>query len=241
MKLRRLARFALLALPLAGAAAPMSVAPLAAATAPVTFTVGSPLDLTSPDCNVVATCSLREAVRRAKLLNNNSVVQLQAMTYTLTIAPGVVDDNSGGDLEIFASMTIQGAGAGQSIVTAGSAWNDRIMEVDNGGLSPVVTIQDLTVTGGNTQQTEGDGGGILNDNSTLTLHNVVVDRNTAATNTNGPLNGGGIASEAGSTLTMTNSTISNNNAFANGGGLVPSRPGQRRQQLLQPTRHRQHG
>ena len=218
----------------------MSAAPLAAATAPVTFTVGSPLDLTSPDCNVVATCSLREAVRRAKLLNNNSVVQLQAMTYTLTIAPGVVDDNSGGDLEIFASMTIQGAGAGQSIVTAGSAWNDRIMEVDNGGLSPVVTIQDLTVTGGNTQQTEGDGGGILNDNSTLTLHNVVVDRNTAATN--GPLfNGGGIASEAGSTLTMTNSTISNNNAFANGGGLVPSRPGQRRQQLLQPTRHRQHG
>jgi hypothetical protein len=217
MKLRR---FALLALPLAGAVAPMSLPRLANAAG--TIIPDTNTDVASPNCGLghpAGSCSLRGAVDFANLSSGGDTIQLNALTYTLTIAPGGTDDNTGGDLELTQSMTIQGAGAGQTIITAsGSPWPDRIIEVDPLVVAPTVTISDLTVTGGNTLGNEGDGGGILNDASTLTLHNVVVDKNKANVFSGSGFNGGGVASESG-TLTMTNSTISNNEAVGSGGGL----------------------
>jgi hypothetical protein len=232
LNLPRLSRMALLVIPLAGAAAPMALPRVANAV--VVISPGTFADIASPDCsdtgvpglgNGTATCSLRGAIARANLFGTPQVVQLSVGTYTLTIPPSGGDDNSSGDLEVGAGMNIKGAGAGQTIITAAGAaapWTDRILEVDNSGPAPVVTISDLTITGGNTQQAEGDGGGILNDNGNLALHNVVVDKNTAASSSGPNFNGGGIASENASVLTMTNSTISNNEAFANGGGLFLS-------------------
>ena len=72
-----------------------------------------------------------------------------------------------------------------------------------------VTINDLTVTGGNVPGSD-NGGGILNE-GLLTLNNSTIRDNTAGGN------GGGIDNRGA--LTMTNSTLSDNTATGDGGGL----------------------
>jgi CSLREA domain-containing protein len=219
MKLRGLARLALMAVPVVGIVAPLSLPRLASAA---TITPDTFADVASPDCAVALHCSLRAAVIAANAAPG-SVIQLGVGTYTLnTVAAGPTDDGTSGDLDIQADMTIQGAGAGQTIINTapdvtGAPWNDRVLEAHNSDTPPTVTIQDLKVTGGNDtgRYEETDGGAILNDFSNLTLHNVIADTNHSDTN------GGGVASNTSGaeTFTISNSTLSNNTADGNGGGL----------------------
>jgi CSLREA domain-containing protein len=216
MKLRGLARLALVILPVAGAAGTAAL-PQVARAAP-TIMVTTFADDPSADCTGSNGCSLRQAVITANG-DIGDVIQLGAGTYDLTIqAVGNGDDGTSGDLEIQSDMTIQGAGATQTLIRGvGSPWSDRIIEVDDASTVPTATIQDLKVTGGNDtgQYGETDGGAILNDFSNLTLHNVIADTNHSDTN------GGGVASNTDSaeTFTVSNSTLSNNTADVNGGGL----------------------
>src|SRR5215472_16213991 len=87
--------------------------------------------------------SLRHAIRLANASGQDCTIQLQAGTYTLTIpnpttGPYKGQDNTGayGDLDITDrghTVTIQGKGAGVSIVTAtdhnGNSIGDRVFQV----------------------------------------------------------------------------------------------------------------
>ncbi|MCP4418506.1 MAG: hypothetical protein GY805_17955, partial [Chloroflexi bacterium] len=73
-----------------------------------------------------------------------------------------------------------------------------------------VTIQNMTITGGNTSS----GGGISND-GTLTVSNSTLRGNSVYA-----YGGGGILNEG--TLTVSNSTLSDNSAYAGGGGITNS-------------------
>lgn len=112
-------------------------------------------------------------------------------------------------LYINKSLTIQGPGASQ--LTIEMTGTDSVFEI----LSPVgpsinVTVNDLTVTGGNS--TSGNGGGfyVMGD---LTLNRCTVSNNRA-------LGGGGIYIYRGS-LTAVDSSITNNTAtgMSDGGGI----------------------
>jgi CSLREA domain-containing protein len=217
MKLRGLARLALVILPVAGAAGTAALPQMARAATTIIVTTFA--DNPSANCTGSNGCSLRRAVIMANG-DTGDVIQLGAGTYDLSIQADSEgnDDGTTGDLEIQSDMTIQGAGATQTLIRGvGSPWNDRIIEVDNASAAPTATIQDLKVTGGNDtgQYGETDGGAILNDFSSLTLHNVIADTNHSDTN------GGGAASDTSSaeTFTISNSTLSNNTADGNGGGL----------------------
>ena len=218
MKLRRLARLALVVIPFAGAVAPMSLPRLA--NAATTIVVDTFVEVATPDCTLghaASTCSLRGAILQANG-DTGDIVSLPAGTYTLSsLAVGQTDDATSGDLEIQSTMTLQGAGATTTIIQGAPAWDDRIIEADNSSNSSTVTIQDLKVTGGHDtgQYGEVDGGAILNDGDSLTLHNVIVDTNQSDTD------GGGVASDTNTaqTFTISNSTLTNNTAANNGGGL----------------------
>ncbi len=134
------------------------------------------------------------------------------------------------------NLTIQGQGAGSTIVQAhanqGSA-TDRVFEIASGN---TVTLKDMTIQHGKVggvldgggifnngtlvlmnctvsgNSAGSDGGGIRN-NSTLTLENCTLSGNTAVNH-----NGGGIYNDG--TVTLTNCTISGNTAAAGAGGGI---------------------
>ncbi|MFY9615848.1 MAG: right-handed parallel beta-helix repeat-containing protein, partial [Candidatus Dormiibacterota bacterium] len=218
LKQRHFARLALALLPLAAVAAPITTAHVAMAA--VTITPDTFGDVAvAPSCadgHAAGKCSLHAAVDRANG-ETGDTVQLAAGTYTLSIPEGQSDNNVGGDVEVLNSMTIKGSGAGQTTVTGNTGWFDRIFEIETVTGAPTnATISDMTISNGSpsTENSDGpDGGGILNDSSILTVHNVVLDNNHAP---NG--SGGGLATNNGTT-TVSNTTFSINDAEISGGGL----------------------
>ena len=152
--------------------------------------------------------------------NINNILPLPAITEDLTIAgPGAT------------SLTIDGNRAGSFAI--------RVFEINSSGAGALVTIENLTIAGGNEtgngggiyiaggdtlnltdsvitdNKATGDGGGIYNDAGTLTLTRTTVSSNEA-TSANG--DGGGIASISGN-LTITDSEINGNTAGGSGGGI----------------------
>ncbi len=171
-----------------------------------TFTVNTTADGTSPGAcanNVSGGCSLREAVIEANHFPGaNVTINIPSGTYTLTILPSGTDDETTGDLNIGASMTIVGAGAATTIIDANQI--DRAVNVYP--LSVVGTISGVTLRNGKAS----DGGAIFNS-GTLTVNNSVIANNTST------IDGGGIYS--GYPLTVNNTTVTNNSAAGNGGGI----------------------
>ncbi len=106
----------------------------------------------------------------------------------------------------------------EGIVLQGSGPDSVIIDASGQGTSAVNALQSFTmigmrITGGNSP---GQGGGIntpVFGDILVTLENVRIDNNSAATV------GGGIHLEAGSDLVMTNVQIDNNTAGVRGGGL----------------------
>jgi len=206
----------------------------------LTFTV-TRTDDPPPDGCQPGDCSLREAIIAANNLLNPSTIGLPAGTYTLTI-PGIGEEaGATGDLDITRSVTIFGAGAGSTIIQAGTSSPvspgacsdciDRVFHIVN---SSTVVFNDLTIRNGIQSIVGGQGGGIYS-NSALTLNNCVVSNNFAADKGGGIFAGAGVslnnskisdnlATDGGgifhtSANSINNSTISGNRALANGGGL----------------------
>lgn len=170
------------------------------------------------------TCSLREAITSA---NTNAsfggctagtgadTINIPAGTFSLTI-PGTGEDaNATGDLDITTDMTINGAGADNTIIQAGTVGYpgvpngiDRVVDLPFNGVT--VSITGVTIANGKSPL----GGGGISNGSTLTLANSTVSGNTAG----GGNNGGGIHNYG--TMTVTNSTITGNNAPSNEGGGI---------------------
>ena len=100
------------------------------------------------------TCTLRAAVQEANALPGADTIVLRSATYALTLAPGLVDGAQHGDLDVTGPLTLAGAGATATIVSARSI--DRVLEVHPGAGD--VTLRALMLRDGRTAL---DGGLIL--------------------------------------------------------------------------------
>ena len=120
-------------------------------------------------------------------------------TYTLTI---------GAELIVNKSLTLTGAGSGDTIIQAATSSADatsRVLNITASGDN--VAIFGVTIRNGKATY----GGGVLN-NGMLTLTSATLTDNSAV------VAGGGIWNIFG-TLTLTNSTVSGNSADFGGGGI----------------------
>ena len=121
-----------------------------------------------------------------------------------------------GTATISTSLTITGQQpAGFTAPTLSGGGPGPVLDIEINPLAvPGVTLNNLTVTGGNAPS-GFEGGGIF-DIGHLTLNNVAVSGNTAVL-------GGGIGVEdegvIGGIVTLNNSTVAGNTAFGLGGGI----------------------
>ncbi len=176
-------------------------------------------------------CSLREAIQSANTDSDFGgctrtdtlpyTLELMAGEYTLSLPGGSEDANATGDLDISTSLTIAGAGAGDTIIQAGAlpmAAIDRVIHILPGA---TVTIAAVTLRNGATP-IDGNGGGIANMGGTLTLVNSIVRDNIALGDGPGE-GGGGIFNAVDSRLTLSETHVLNNSAIialGNGGGIL---------------------
>ncbi|HEX3035768.1 MAG TPA: choice-of-anchor Q domain-containing protein [Thermodesulfobacteriota bacterium] len=179
------------------------------------------VDTTDDEFNDGTDCSLREAIQAA---NTNAdfggcvgagsygtdTINLDAATYTLTLAGAGENANATGDLDITSNMTIEGQGAHMTTIDGNGI--DRVFDITD---SNIVIINNVTITGGSST---ADGGGIRNFGDLTLLDGVAVDNN----NTSGSANAGGILNGAGGMLEIENSTISNNTTDNDAGGIQNS-------------------
>lgn len=150
--------------------------------------------------------SLRQAIVDAA---SGETIVVPPNTYTLT----------SGELAIAKSVTISGHGAADTIVRAGGAF--RVFHTSGAGNT--ITISGITIRDGHLVAPSGssEGGGVWNQDATLTLSDVVVTNNEVDTggtpgNAGGISYGGAIANDTG-TLTLLRSQVTGNTASAVGG------------------------
>ena len=195
---------------------------------------------------VLPFCTLRGAIEEANALPGPDRIIVRSGTYSLT-TPDREDLSASGDLDITDSLTLNGAGADETIIDAGGL--DRGLDLF--GPDKEVTISGLTIRNGSLPEglagNEAGGGGIRNG-ATLTLNAVKLQGNrvngTSPADAGGGLlniatcvlrestieqnraaRGGGIANQADSTLKIQASTLHDNQAgggagFFNEGGAV---------------------
>src|SRR5262245_20893918 len=135
----------------------------AALASPKTYIVTKTDDTADGTCD--SDCSLREAIIAANVHPGADTITLLAKSYTLTIGGAGENNSATGDLDIADDLTIDGAGAGQTIIQGSAGWDDRIFDVVSSGV--VAVLNGVTITKGNAS---GGGGGISNI-GTLTLNN----------------------------------------------------------------------
>ena len=206
-----------------------------------TFTVNSPADAVdaNPGDGVcddgTGNCTLRAAVQETNAAPGADTVSLPAGTYTLTIAGRGENAAATGDLDITDDLTVNGAGAADTIVDGGRL--DRLFDVDPANTGVSVQMSGLTVRHGDADS--GGGGGILSGVGNVSLTNVTISFNSgglfgggiysrdgvmsisdSTIRGNGANNGGGIYS--GGELTITDVTVGDNNSSSKGGGIYNS-------------------
>jgi filamentous hemagglutinin family protein len=158
--------------------------------APIILQAGRTLSGTATIVNVANTGRIQNGV------------DVAAVGANVNLAAGTFIES----LRINKSLALTGAGAGDTIVNANGGGSTVTIPVGN------VTLNGLTITGGNTNS---NGGGInFTGTGTLNVTNSIISGNTAGDADLG--GGGGIYVDRG-TLSVTNSTISNNTAPRGGG------------------------
>ena len=131
---------------------------------------------------------------------------------TITFDPSLSGNTiilNSGELTVATGLTLRGLGADNLTIDANNL--SRVFNVDDGSNDLVdVTIEGLTITGGNAIEQSGGG---INNLENLTVNEVKIIGNTAD-------GGGGISTNDGATTTVNYSTISGNTATTfNGGGI----------------------
>jgi CSLREA domain-containing protein len=201
------------------------------------------VNTTDDELNTDGDCSLREAIQAANTNaavdacasgNLSDTITIPAGIYTMTLAGGD-DDNLTGDYDITETLTLNGAGADQTIIDANQV--DRIFHIHTNVI--VANLNDLTITNG---KASGSGGGVmLEQYPALNVTNCIISNNSASPygggmylNHNNDVvltntlvisnvsnnNGGGIMHEGyGGSARIVNSTIAGNHTNAQGGGL----------------------
>ncbi len=164
-------------------------------------------DITAADNEI----TLREALTYAQSLGNGTVyfsVFINGQTFALTQ----------GQLSINSSVTIQGNGAVNTIISGG--WSGgtnidgaRVFNISGAGIN--VTLDGLTITQGYGSSI-GGGGIQVGNGAVANISSLIISGNKATTN------GGGIVVINGGTANIFNSTIFNNLADNAGGGIAVS-------------------
>ena len=172
-------------------AIPLLVATLVALLLPAAASAAVPVTTNADeqDGECALDCSLRDAVAIAS--RTADVVQVPAGTYVLNL----------GQLDV-GNVTIQGAGAGATVVQAGV--NARALLITSSA-----TIGGVTITGGNPDNANSGGGIEVGDGQvpmTLRLNDSAVSGNLVVQVSQGY--GGGIMVNGQATLLMTNTTVS---------------------------------
>lgn len=157
--------------------------------------------------------SLRAAIDMANSNNlENAVIILPAGTYYLSGLKGE-NNNAGGDLDIFANLTIRGADAASTIIDGNH--NDRVFHIHSGRIN----ITGVTIRNGRA----GSGGGIRVDGGIVAMSDCLITKNTVADEGNLEEIGGGGVYIANAKITISGCTISENTgdsaAEIKGGGV----------------------
>lgn len=147
--------------------------------------------------------SLRQAV-----VNAEGNAEADTITFASTLSGATITLTSGLQINDANGITIDGSALAEPVVIDGGAGSNRIFFHAASG---VLTLKNLTLTGG-----DGDGsnpglGGAIFNAGTLTLTNCYVHGNTATGN-------GGAIHNTG-TLTLTSCTFANNSTAASGGAI----------------------
>lgn len=212
------------------------IAQLAAAETAVSSVVSATIavNTTIDELNANSACSLREAIESVNAGSATGgcvisgagpyVIEVPAGNYFLTRGSNNEDANQGGDLDVRASVTIQGAGMNSTKIDANTL--DRIFDLDPTQSTAIsVTIADITIQNG--RPISGtSGGAILNLDDTLTLLRANVSDSRVFGSSF--VNGGGIANGTGTfdgngVLKIVDSVIEDNaSTFGTGGGIYNS-------------------
>jgi CSLREA domain-containing protein len=148
--------------------------------------------------------SLRQAIVDANAAPSDDVIQFDTPVFgtpkTITLTSGELQINNSGTLII--------NGSGADLLTISGNNQSRVLYIAS---NAAVTINNLTISGGNATESPGVGGGVYNFESSLTINNCNISGNTA-------LFGGGISS--GGNLVIANSIFSNNTTIRNGEGAA---------------------
>lgn len=212
---------AILAIAVAISASPIGAAQTFSVTT-TTDTVDADLD--DPAClDAAGECSLRAAVMQANKTPGADTITLSAETYTLTLpSPDPAGPNASvGDLDITDDLTITGAGRDLTIISGGTGWSDRLLEVSFEE-SSTSSERDLSLAVSGVRLTGGRSnaiGGAINFSAVeahLAFRDVLVSENTIGPGVS--LNGGGAYVRA-KELTLEDVVFSDNTATGTGGGL----------------------
>jgi len=164
-------------------------------------------------------CTLRAAIREANALGGGPHnITLPPAVYTLT-RTGTDDTAVNGDLDITATITINGIFAPANFIQAcdeganpACTGIDRVFDVQEGGS---LTINGVTIRNGSAVDPAFGGGIRVNDRGAVTLSNSVLAENQST------LHGGGLSvTGPAGTATLTNVTLRNNHAENAGGAIV---------------------
>ena len=202
---------------------------LAALTAPAalakTYVVDPNIPDTAASSPCTSPCALRQAVADAQHEEElnfgpvESTIELAPGTYTMTDGPLQVRHPWGGTEEHTTTLVGAGGYAREVVITADG--KSRVLtDGNNGGTSGAVVLKRLEITGGDgtgrSFEVENEGGGIaVEQNGDLTLDEVLVTGNTAASS------GGGIQDNG--ELDVEASTIADNEVTGGlgvGGGVA---------------------
>jgi CSLREA domain-containing protein len=162
-------------------------------------------------------CSLRDAITAANSdmavagCPSGSGFDRIMLSSGADIALTLVDNGDNCLPVVVGNLTIAGPGA--AIRRDPSAPDCRILAIDGAGSAASLNLEQVTVSGG---RVDGDGGGVLAVDASVTLNGANLSNNAA-------INGGGLAISGG-TLVMQDSTISGNTASQRGGGLFTGNP-----------------
>jgi CSLREA domain-containing protein len=227
-----------------------------AAVSAATFVVNTTADTQDANAgdgvcaDASSNCSFRAAISEANALAGNDIITLPAGTYTQSLVATPDEQlNAGGDWNIRSNVTVNGAGAANTILqaaaTPGTA-TERVLRVHF--LGTIVTINGVTIRHGNkvgTSAIEDVGGGVYNGGAFLHIDSSVITLNSSSrgggvfaygtfnlsfstvtanscVSSSAECYGGGISGDQIASLNMTiaNSTVSSNTAAANGANGV---------------------
>ena len=184
--------------------------------------------------------SLREAIGLA-----NDLAGADTITFDSSVFTGGLNSRirlSGSELVITESLTIDGSAGVDVVITGDATGNDELVTgtlitdvaaslntnslddnsrvINFSAAGGDLTLNQLTITGGRTQNDSEGGGGIdFKGNGTLTLNKSAVSGNSTK---GASADGGGIHTRYGS-LTLNESTVSGNHSGDDGGGLYSFR------------------